>query len=364
MSAPTAFGSEQPLRLQQLLSRFKFRRVLDSNPQTKVISLLGRIDGKDAIVTMEKMHFSYETNVFKKEEGRNTPVLHNCEAEFSCLKSIEEMREIASNDIYYWGTSVLKQDLAANPTAKINLIWPATPVHIRKFEAQSFHVIRETPAIYRAVVEPYVQEMCSENRLKWVHNILYNGAESERVVYKDFAEQEVPEGFLVLPDMKWDGVNLDSLYLVAIAFRSDIRSLRDLRPEHKPWLVKVLNKIRTVIPGCYNYAIRPDELRIFVHYQPSYYHFHIHIVNVKHSGLGDGISAGKAILLEDIIEQLNFLGSEGFMGRTITYVLGENHDLWKRGMEAAVLDQLEKDGIPKLPKAVNDFSVENLPGLR
>lgn len=99
---------------------------------------------------------------------------------------------------------------------------------------------------------------------------------------------------------------------------------------------------------------------MFVHYQPSYYHFHIHIVNVKHSGLGDGIAAGKAVLLEDIIEQLDFLGPEGFMGRTLTYVLGENHDLWNRGMEAEVSKQLERDGIPKLPKVVNDFSVESL----
>ncbi|SCU85529.1 LANO_0C04544g1_1 [Lachancea nothofagi CBS 11611] len=355
-SSSTSSGSTQTSSLQELLDRFKFNRVLDSNPQTKVISLLGRIDGHDAIVTMEKMHFTYETNVLKKENGRNTPVLHSCEDEFSCLKSIEAMREIASNDIYYWGAGLLKQDLNRNPTAKINLVWPATPVHIRKFEVQSFHVIRETPEIYRKVVEPYIEEMTSESRLKWVQNILYNGAESDRVVYKDFVEGEAPKGFLILPDMKWDGVNLDALYLVALVFRSDIRSLRDLKPEHKPWLIEVLNKIRTVIPACYNYAIHPDELRVFVHYQPSYYHFHIHIVNVKHSGLSDSIAAGKAILLEDIIEQLGFLGEDGFAGRTITYVLGENHDLWRLGMEQEVSRQLREDGIPKAPKIVSDFN--------
>lgn len=254
--------SESPkiTQLQQLLDRFKFRRVLNSNPQTKVISLLGIIDGEDAIVTMEKMHFNYDTNVLKTENGRNTPVLHNCEDEFSCLKSIQELREIASNDIYYWGASLLKQDIIRNPTAKVNLIWPATPVHIKKFEAQDFHVIRETPAIYKKVVEPYIEEMCSGGRLKWVQNILFNGAESERVVYKDFVKEGSNDGFLILPDMKWDGVNLDSLYLVAIVFRSDIRSLRDIRPEHKPWLVQMLNKIRTVVPGCYNYGIHPDKL--------------------------------------------------------------------------------------------------------
>ncbi|SCU88947.1 LAFA_0E15412g1_1 [Lachancea sp. 'fantastica'] len=348
-------GSSQTAGLHELLSKFKFVRILNSNPQIKVISLLGKIEAQDAIVTMEKMHFVYDTNVLKKENGRNTPVLHNCEDEFSCLKTIEEMREIASNDIYYWGAGLLKQDLERNPTAKINLIWPATSVHIRKYEVQDYHMLRETPEIYERVVKPYIEEMSSESRLKWVHNILYNGAESERVVYKDFVEENMPKGFLVLPDMKWDGVNLDSLYLVALVFRNDIRSLRDLRPEHKPWLVELLTKIKTVIPACYNYAIHPDELRIFLHYQPSYYHFHIHIVNVKHGGLGDGISSGKAFLLEEVIEQLNFLGEDGFAGRTITYVLGENHDLWNRGMKQEIPRQLREDGIPKAPKVINDL---------
>ncbi|SCW00627.1 LAFE_0C08394g1_1 [Lachancea fermentati] len=353
-----------PIDFNSLINRFKFSRVLDSNPQTKVISLLGKIDSKDAIVTLEKTHFTYDTNVLKKEDGRNTPILHNCEDEFSCLSSIQNLKQIASNDIYFWGMLTMKQDLERNPTAKVNLIWPATAVHIRKYDQQLFHVIRETPEIYSKVVEPYINEMCNNGRLKWVHNILYDGAESERVVYKDFVEENSQDGFLVLPDMKWDGVNLDALYLVAIVFRKDIRSVRDLRPEHRPWLIEMLNKIRSVIPACYNYAIRPDELRTFIHYQPSYYHFHIHIVNVRHPGLGDGISAGKAILLEDVIEQLRFLGEKGFMNRTISYVIGENHDLWKKGLEGEVQKQLEKDGIPKLPNIINDFSVHDLTSSR
>ncbi|SCU84178.1 LAMI_0C06546g1_1 [Lachancea mirantina] len=356
MSRVAALSQQQePPHLGSLIKKFMFHRILDSNPQTKVISLLGKIDSQDAIVTLEKTHFTYDTNVFRAENGRNTPVLHNCEAEFSCLKSIEELKEVASNDIYYWGMSLLRQDMGQNPTAKINLIWPATAVHIRKYDSQRLHVIRETPDIYSSIVEPYIVEMCSQQRLQWVRNILHHGAESDRVVYRDFVESNAKDGFLILPDMKWDGVNLDALYLVAIVFREDIRSLRDLRPEHKPWLVSMLNKIRSVVPGCYNFTIQPDELRIFIHYQPSYYHFHIHIVNVKHPGIGAGASAGKAVLLEDVIEQLNFLGQAGFRNKTITYILGENHDLWGRGLKDVVERELDSSGIPKSPTVVNDF---------
>jgi len=361
MSSETTSKEEaNNAELLSLIRKFQFTRVLDSNPQTKVISLLGIIDDKEAIITAEKTHFTFDENIRRpSQDGTSTPVFYQCENEYSCVNGIEELKEITSNDIYHWGLSVMKQNIKYNPTAKINLIWPATEVHIRKYEQQNFHLIRETPEIYTRVVEPYVNEMSNNKRLKWVDNILYEGAEADRIVFKDYQEDNKRDSFVVLPDMKWDGINIDALYLVAIVYRDDIKSLRDLRPNDQEWLINIYNKIKSVIPGCYNYAVHPDELRVFIHYQPSYYHFHIHIVNVKHAGLGNGIAAGKAILIDDAIELLNYLGPKGFMNKTLTYVIGENHDLWKRGLEREVEKQLKEDGIPKVPKLVNGFSMEN-----
>lgn len=48
------------------------------------------------------------------------------------------------------------------------------------------------------------------------------------------------------------------------------------------------------------YGVRADELRIFVHYQPSYYHLHVHFLHTKHDA-GASMAAGKAHLLDDII---------------------------------------------------------------
>lgn len=344
--------------LKSLINRFIFVKVLDSNPQSKIISLLGTIDDKDAIMTAEKTHFVFDETVRRpSEDGSNKPIFYHCENEYSCVNGIEELKEITSNDVYYWGLSVLRQHMDFNPTAKINLIWPATAVHIKKYEQQTFHLIRETPDMYNTIVKPYIEEMSNPDRLKWVYNILYEGAEAERVVYKDYAVERKDDSFIILPDMKWDGVNIDSLYLVAIAYRTDIKSIRDLKPSDKDWLIRLNNKIRSIIPACYNYAIAPDELRIFVHYQPSYYHFHIHIVNIKHAGLGNGISAGKAILLDDVIENLNYLGPNGYQDKTITYVIGENHDLWRKGLDKEVEKQLAADGIPKTPKIVDGFKL-------
>ena len=48
------------------------------------------------------------------------------------------------------------------------------------------------------------------------------------------------------------------------------------------------------------YGVQADQLRIFVHYQPSYYHFHVHVCHVGLT-VSAGMAVGKAYLLDDII---------------------------------------------------------------
>ena len=48
------------------------------------------------------------------------------------------------------------------------------------------------------------------------------------------------------------------------------------------------------------YGVREDELRVYIHYQPSYYHLHAHFLHVKYD-VGAGMAVGKAHLLNDII---------------------------------------------------------------
>lgn len=314
--------------ISELVAKFQFDRILNSNPQSKSIVLLGKIDDEDAIVTSEKSHFNVNSN----------------SNEFAT--EFQQLLQTANNDIYYWGKALLKQDLDRNPSAKVNLIWPATDTHIKKYSQQSLHMVKETPDAYIRIVKPYIEEMYNQGRLKWVHNILYENAESDRVVYKDLVEECKEDGFVILPDMKWDGINMDAMYLVAIVYRGDIKSMRDLKPSHRKWLIKLNSKIKTIVPACYNYAVQPDELNIFIHYQPSYYHFHIHIVNIRHPGLGLGTAAGKAVPLEDVIENLNYLGPDGFLNKTLSYIIGTNHDLWERGLKLEVARQLKEEEIP------------------
>lgn len=64
--------------------------------------------------------------------------------------------------------------------------------------------------------------------------------------------------------------------------------------------------------------------------QPTYYHFHIHVVHVMAEATSTQ-SVGKAFGLENLISQLETMagGPEASMADvSLTYYLGTAHDLW------------------------------------
>ncbi|CAI5760196.1 unnamed protein product [Candida verbasci] len=290
------------MSINNLISQFRFTKLLKNDVQTKTIALLGTINSQNAIIIIEKSQFN--------EDSTN-----------SLTSLISEISLINSNDIYYWSKIILSESINKNPSAKLNLIYPATETHISKYDDQKLHMIKETPEMYINYVVPYIDSMKGE-RLKWVYNILFHGKESETFIYHD----KSPSGFVLLPDMKWDMLNLTNLYLCCIVNRMDISNVRDLNGVDVDYLKNIREKIYDVTKE--RFGLERDELRLFVHYQPSYYHFHVHVVNVKHPGLGDGISVGKAILLDDMIDNL-MIDSDYYKRKTLNYVIGENHGIWK-----------------------------------
>lgn len=292
--------------IQDLVPLFEAKEILKSDPQTKTLAVLGSIKGESAIVTIEKSAFGFDdAETFKLDDV------------------VESIKLINNNDIYFWSLANLSQNIDVNPGAKVNLIYPATETHIRKFAAQKYHYITETPQLYEQKVKPFIETQKGD-RIKWVYNILFHGKESETFVHHD---KDIQSGFVLLPDMKWDQITMNSLYLVVIVNRTDISSVRDLNGSHLEFLEKLQETVRTITST--KFPVAKDELRIFIHYQPSYYHFHIHVVNTNHPGLGDGINVGKAILLDDVIENIK-IDPEFYQKRTLFYTLGENHALWKQ----------------------------------
>ena len=76
----------------------------------------------------------------------------------------------------------------------------------------------------------------------------------------------------MLNDLKWDGqpATLDILVLA----RKRIKSLRELNESHLPLLKNIQETGTEIIKKKYN--MPASQLRIYLHYQPSYYHLHVH----------------------------------------------------------------------------------------
>ncbi|TFK47544.1 scavenger mRNA decapping enzyme [Heliocybe sulcata] len=290
----------------RILKTFVLHRVLDEDPVNRAVILLGSLfEDIPAIVRVEK-----------------TALPGSVASQLS--DSLERVDRVEKNDIYMWFMGWLSASARSNPDLKINVISPCTEVHIRKYTRQQILMVHETPALYKSVVEPYIAAF-PPSRTQWVTDILTGKTEAEKVLYKD---PNPSAGYLILPDMKWDLTTLSSLYLVAIALSPAIRSLRDLRKAHIPMLKSIRREGSRVVQS--KWGLKRGSVRFFVHYQPSYYHFHVHIVNANYAGLM-GSTVGQAHLLDDIISMLESdvdAGPTIFERLTLTYGLGDQHGLY------------------------------------
>ncbi|OBA23717.1 scavenger mRNA decapping enzyme [Metschnikowia bicuspidata var. bicuspidata NRRL YB-4993] len=294
------------MKVEELAAKFTPTEVLKTDTQTKSVVILGTVDGENAICSLEKTAFSIS------EVG-----------DALLSKLVDGIQLINDNDVYLWSMAALVQDLEKSPGAKVNFIHPASETHIRKYRSQAHHWVAETPEVYRKIVRPFIDTQKGD-RIQWVYNILFKGKESETFIHHDTDPQD---GYVLLPDMKWDRSTLEALYLVTIVNRTDISSVRDIDGSHVDFLMRVRDNIKQVVSE--KYLVAEDQLRLFVHYQPSYYHFHIHVVNINHPGLGAGINAGKAILLDDVIDNVRMV-YDYYQRRTMYYQLGGNHKLWEK----------------------------------
>lgn len=238
-------------------------------------------------------------------------------------------------------TSPTENGDGGRPDLKLNLIWPCTAHHIKKYSAQVVRMVTETPQIYKDYIHPYMQKKREHGSLNWVFNILEGRTEQEDVILRD-TEHGPEDGFLVLPDLNWDRKTMGSLHLLALIERRDIWSLRDLKKKHIPWLKYLRQRLLEATVKIYP-DLEQDQLKLYVHYQPTYYHFHVHIVNVMLEA-GTTQSVGKAFGLENIIGQLETIASDdeaGMADTSISYFLGEESELW-----ATVYGPLKKGNTP------------------
>ncbi|QPG94785.1 hypothetical protein C2857_006953 [Epichloe festucae Fl1] len=263
--------------------------------------------------------------------------------------SLSKLKNLGVNDIYSWSMARTGADDEGQSASeqngffadlKINLIYPCAESHVKKYSRQRVRSVTETPEMYEGKIRPYMQSKRDEGRLNWVFNILEGRTEVEDVIYRTKLGEAGDEGFLLLPDLNWDRSTLDALHLLAVVERRDIWSLRDLKKKHIPWLQHMKSKIVSATVETYP-SIEADQLKLYVHYQPTYYHFHIHVVHVALEA-GATQATGKAVGLDSIIETLKVMAGDAEAGMdalSMTYTLGEASELW-----ADVYEPLKKSG--------------------
>ena len=244
--------------------------------------------------------------------------------------ALSNINNLGDNDIYRWYLASAGYTEGAPPDLKLNLIYPCTEKHIKKYSPQEVRMVTETPEIYAQRVRPYMQKMRDEGRLNWVFNILEGRAEQADILLREAGAEGDSEGFLLTPDLNWDRKTLTSLHLLALVDRRDIWSLRDLKKRHVIWLKHMREKVLDATVKLYKAQLEKDQVKLYIHYQPTYYHFHIHVVHVMCEATSTQ-SVGKAFSLENVISQLETIsgGPDVSMADVdLTYYLGTASDLW------------------------------------
>ncbi|KAJ8275626.1 hypothetical protein COCON_G00073780 [Conger conger] len=265
-------GNDNGSASEFLLSGFETIAILRDSAREKNIFIHGKIADQETVVILEK-----------------TPIREESLPEiFKDSRLTLEMK----NDIY--STYQLRPPPHLNEI-KTTVVCPATEKHVKKYLRQETFLLEESGEDYLSITLPFIQSQSFS--LQWVYNILEKKAEVERVVFEDPDPQL---GFVLLPDFKWDQKQLDDLYLIAIVHRRDLRSLRDLTSEHLP----LLGNIRTAGQEAIRkrYGVAADKLRVYLHYQPSYYHLHVHFTSLSYDAPGCGVE--RAHLLSDVIQNL------------------------------------------------------------
>ena len=201
-----------------------------------------------------------------------------------------------------------------------------------------------------------------------MYNILEHKAETNRIIYEDPAPDK---GFMLLPDLKWNEQQVGDLHLTAIVNEKGIHSLRDLKKEHLPLLKNVLMKgkvsyrlqyllfisfpsFRFLCFLCFaaspsvtillyliifyilllqeaaadKYKVDPNQLRIFVHYYPSYYHLHVHFMSTANVYVSCAI--GKAHFVDDIIDNIENIDADFYQKKTLAVAIGSQNPLLQR----------------------------------
>jgi m7GpppX diphosphatase len=153
-------------------------------------------------------------------------------------------------------------------------------------QGADYSLIAETPEMYQSSsITSFVAQEVARPSKQWITHIIEGIQEKEKVIHRD-------ENFVLLPDTeRVNRYNKGSilstnntkqlsrqprrvLNWLAIAHDRSLRTIRDLRGEHIPFLKQMLAICLKTIH--HETGIRGDQVMAYFHYPPSVYQLHVH----------------------------------------------------------------------------------------
>jgi len=208
---------------------------------------------------------------------------------------------------------------------------PASPYQISRAMPTLGHVlINETHDMYTEIVQPYIKSIIDSGSLSWINNVVEGKKEVERLLvnHKEFVinvdtKWRTHPPPLTTPRSEWyNHPSTADLYCLGIVRDSSITCIRDLRGQHIPLLKAMVKEGLAAIKSTYGVQAE-NQIRVFVHYQPQFYHFHIHFTRLENEV---GCSVERGHLVSDIIQNLA-MDSGYYTKRMLTYKLKKGSPL-------------------------------------
>lgn len=295
--------------LENILVKFDFVKILNENALNKMLIIQAErkqqehtAEGKEepdvnrkAVVIFEKSHFNLdEVKSYLQVDNSMQLYIDNNEYKKLCIYPSKPFNNV-----------------------QVQLIYPATDAHIAKYSQAEFYFLLESYEDWKNITAPFIRSKSFD--LTWVHNILEHKTERERIVLEDPCPAN---GFVLLPDLKWDGTTIENMYLLGIVHSKELASMRDLNASHIALLENMLAKTCQAIED--KYGVKRGKVRAYLHYMPSFYHLHVHFTHINFQVPGH---PERNHLLSQVIENLK-LDANYYQKVSLQCVLKHNDALF------------------------------------
>ena len=331
-SSFVVMASSLPHALADLTS-FRAREVInDGRDVHGRVGVLGAFDGcdEDALVKLQRSPLPHDLDgvraLLRRVRLRARAPYSGAEYGYY-VGDVERAREGEEGDGDVECDVLYPGCLSAEAEAREKLLRK----HVTRNSTQRVIVVRETPKMYEEAHERYISSIPRE-ATAWVRKILSLEKEKERLLHVD-------DEFLLNTDPKWTThpecattaretwmghPSVVDLYCLAIAMDENLRSLRDVRARHLPALRAMLSKGREVIARVY--GVRAEDMRVYVHYPPQFYHFHVHFQALSAKEVG--CATERAHQLEDVIDNVERDG-DFYAKANLSLKMGERDHLYE-----------------------------------